>query len=104
MARRSRDDLGEASGRACRPPSNLVAELAYGGQLLLYSFSIHGTIWWATDMVEQWGAVGWRGGMYITTHSRNDTCSVTSALAEASYSSPTSLRYYTPEVHPPTPF
>eukprot|EP00959_Pyramimonas_sp_CCMP1952_P189180 3957155-Pyramimonas_sp.AAC.1 len=41
--------------------------------------------------------------MYITTHSRKDTCSDTSAHAEASYSSYTSLGYYTPDVHPPTP-
>eukprot|EP00959_Pyramimonas_sp_CCMP1952_P395069 8277486-Pyramimonas_sp.AAC.1 len=54
-------------------------------------------------MVENQGAVGLRGGMYITTHNRKDTCSATSALAEVSYSNPTSLRYYNPEVHPPTP-
>eukprot|EP00959_Pyramimonas_sp_CCMP1952_P071873 1501249-Pyramimonas_sp.AAC.1 len=41
--------------------------------------------------------------MCIATHSRADTCSATSALAEASYSSPTSLRYYTSDAHPPTP-
>eukprot|EP00959_Pyramimonas_sp_CCMP1952_P088231 1845931-Pyramimonas_sp.AAC.1 len=28
---------GEASGRADQPPSNMVAELAYGGQLSFYS-------------------------------------------------------------------
>eukprot|EP00959_Pyramimonas_sp_CCMP1952_P121677 2544195-Pyramimonas_sp.AAC.1 len=39
--------------------------------------------------------------MYATTLNRKGTCSATSALAEASHSSPTSLRYYTPEVHPP---
>eukprot|EP00959_Pyramimonas_sp_CCMP1952_P426438 8931795-Pyramimonas_sp.AAC.1 len=33
--------------------------------------------------------------MYITTHNRKGTCSATSALAEASYSSLTSLCYYT---------
>eukprot|EP00959_Pyramimonas_sp_CCMP1952_P402965 8443871-Pyramimonas_sp.AAC.1 len=53
-------------------------------------------------MVEHQGAVGLRGGMYITTHDRKDTCSDTSAYTEVSYLRPTSLRYYTPEVHPPT--
>eukprot|EP00959_Pyramimonas_sp_CCMP1952_P394124 8258196-Pyramimonas_sp.AAC.1 len=54
-------------------------------------------------MVEHLGAVGLRGGMCITTDDRKDTCSATSALAEVSHSSPTFLRYYTPEAHPPTP-
>eukprot|EP00959_Pyramimonas_sp_CCMP1952_P165878 3467039-Pyramimonas_sp.AAC.1 len=54
-------------------------------------------------MVEHQGAVGLRGKMYITTHNRKDTHSDTSAHAEASYSCPTSLRYYTSDVHPPTP-
>eukprot|EP00959_Pyramimonas_sp_CCMP1952_P096475 2016537-Pyramimonas_sp.AAC.1 len=58
--------------------------------------TIHGAIWWITDMGEHQGAAGLRGGMYITTRNRKDTCSATSALAEASFSSPTSLRYYTP--------
>eukprot|EP00959_Pyramimonas_sp_CCMP1952_P327372 6853687-Pyramimonas_sp.AAC.1 len=40
--------------------------------------------------------------MYITTQYSKDTCSDTSAHAEASYFRPTTLRYYTPEVHPPT--
>eukprot|EP00959_Pyramimonas_sp_CCMP1952_P004017 84439-Pyramimonas_sp.AAC.1 len=54
-------------------------------------------------MVEHQGAVGLRRGMNITTHNRKDTRSATSVLAVAFYSSPTSLRYYTPEVHPPIP-
>eukprot|EP00959_Pyramimonas_sp_CCMP1952_P130230 2723095-Pyramimonas_sp.AAC.1 len=64
---------------------------------------MHGTIWWTTDAVEQQGAVGSRGGVYITTQHSKDTCSDTSACAEVPYSRPTPLRYYTPEVHPPTP-
>eukprot|EP00959_Pyramimonas_sp_CCMP1952_P029375 616508-Pyramimonas_sp.AAC.1 len=41
--------------------------------------------------------------MYITTQYSKDTCSDTSAYAEAFYFRPTSLRYYTPEAHPLTP-
>eukprot|EP00959_Pyramimonas_sp_CCMP1952_P122585 2562729-Pyramimonas_sp.AAC.1 len=41
--------------------------------------------------------------MYIATHYRKDTCSDASAHAEVSYLRPTSLRLYTPEVHPPPP-
>eukprot|EP00959_Pyramimonas_sp_CCMP1952_P225241 4710310-Pyramimonas_sp.AAC.1 len=63
---------------------------------------MHGTIWWITAMAEHQGTVGLRGGVYITTHNHKDTCSATSVLAEACYMSPSSLRYYTPEVHPPT--
>eukprot|EP00959_Pyramimonas_sp_CCMP1952_P452697 9467025-Pyramimonas_sp.AAC.1 len=65
--------------------------------------TIHGTTWWTTDVVEDQGAVGLRGGMYINTQYSKGACSGTSACAEASYFRPTSLRYYTPEVHPPTP-
>eukprot|EP00959_Pyramimonas_sp_CCMP1952_P216063 4519274-Pyramimonas_sp.AAC.1 len=54
-------------------------------------------------MVEHQGAVGLRGGAYITTQYRKATCSDTSVQAEVPYSHLTSLRYYTPEVHPPTP-
>eukprot|EP00959_Pyramimonas_sp_CCMP1952_P083954 1755707-Pyramimonas_sp.AAC.1 len=54
-------------------------------------------------MVEHHGAVGLRGGVYITTQYSKDTCCDTSAYAEASYFRPTSLRYYTPEAHPPIP-
>eukprot|EP00959_Pyramimonas_sp_CCMP1952_P016911 358744-Pyramimonas_sp.AAC.1 len=53
-------------------------------------------------MVEHQGAVGLRGGMYIATQYRKDTCSDTSAQADVSYLHPTSLRFYTPEAHPPT--
>eukprot|EP00959_Pyramimonas_sp_CCMP1952_P232486 4858747-Pyramimonas_sp.AAC.1 len=38
----------------------------------------------------------------MTTQHNKDTCSDTSAYAGAIYLRPTSLRYYTPEVHPPT--
>eukprot|EP00959_Pyramimonas_sp_CCMP1952_P105062 2196168-Pyramimonas_sp.AAC.1 len=38
--------------------------------------------------------------MYIVSQYRKDTCSDTSAQAEVSYLHPTSLRFYTPEVHP----
>eukprot|EP00959_Pyramimonas_sp_CCMP1952_P304076 6363994-Pyramimonas_sp.AAC.1 len=120
MARRSRDDL-RLPGLSLRRYSKADYELRLrrncwlglptpfklgSGAGLWWSalpFTILGTIWWTTDMVEHQGAVGLRGGMYITTRSRKDTCSVTSVLAEASYMRPTSLRYYTPEVHPPTP-
>eukprot|EP00959_Pyramimonas_sp_CCMP1952_P465237 9487962-Pyramimonas_sp.AAC.1 len=40
--------------------------------------------------------------MYTITQHSEVTCGDTSAYAEASYLRPTSLRYYTPEVHPPT--
>eukprot|EP00959_Pyramimonas_sp_CCMP1952_P152315 3186680-Pyramimonas_sp.AAC.1 len=53
-------------------------------------------------MVEHQGAVGLRGGVYIATQYRKDICSDTSAQAEVSLLHPTSLRFYTPEVHPPT--
>eukprot|EP00959_Pyramimonas_sp_CCMP1952_P032628 684362-Pyramimonas_sp.AAC.1 len=54
-------------------------------------------------MVEHQGAVGLRGGVYITTQYREETCSNASVRAEVPYSHLTSLCYYTPEVHPPTP-
>eukprot|EP00959_Pyramimonas_sp_CCMP1952_P460983 9480783-Pyramimonas_sp.AAC.1 len=54
-------------------------------------------------MVEHQGAVGLCGGMYIATQHRKDTCTDTPAQAEVSYLHPTSLRFYTPEVHPSTP-
>eukprot|EP00959_Pyramimonas_sp_CCMP1952_P134333 2810256-Pyramimonas_sp.AAC.1 len=54
-------------------------------------------------MVEHQGAVGLLGGMCITTQYSKDTCSDTFAYAEASDFRPRSRRYYTPEVHPPTP-
>eukprot|EP00959_Pyramimonas_sp_CCMP1952_P390614 8185761-Pyramimonas_sp.AAC.1 len=54
-------------------------------------------------MVEHQGAVALCGGMYIATQYRKGTCSATSAPAGVSHSYPTSLRYYTPEIHPPTP-
>eukprot|EP00959_Pyramimonas_sp_CCMP1952_P231067 4830144-Pyramimonas_sp.AAC.1 len=41
-------------------------------------------------MVEHQGAVGLRGGMYICTQNRKDTCSATSVHAEASYMNLTS--------------
>eukprot|EP00959_Pyramimonas_sp_CCMP1952_P407410 8538496-Pyramimonas_sp.AAC.1 len=41
--------------------------------------------------------------MYITTQHSKDTCSDTSAYAEASDLRPTFLRYYTLGIHPPTP-
>ena len=51
-------------------------------------------------MVDHQGAVALRGG---ELGHRKDTCYATSALAEASYPSPASLRFYTPKVYPPTP-
>eukprot|EP00959_Pyramimonas_sp_CCMP1952_P326100 6825927-Pyramimonas_sp.AAC.1 len=54
-------------------------------------------------MVEHRGALGLRGGMYIITQYSKDTCSDASAYAEASCFRPTSLRYYAPEGHPPSP-
>eukprot|EP00959_Pyramimonas_sp_CCMP1952_P326413 6832696-Pyramimonas_sp.AAC.1 len=54
-------------------------------------------------MVEHQGAVGLRGGMYITTQHRKETCSDTSVQAEVPYLHIISLRYHAPEVHPPTP-
>eukprot|EP00959_Pyramimonas_sp_CCMP1952_P360277 7544345-Pyramimonas_sp.AAC.1 len=54
-------------------------------------------------MVEYQGAAGLRGGMHRFTHNRKGTCSATSVFAEASYMSPASVCYYSPEVHPPTP-
>eukprot|EP00959_Pyramimonas_sp_CCMP1952_P439884 9209185-Pyramimonas_sp.AAC.1 len=53
-------------------------------------------------MVVHQGAVALRGGVYIATQYRKETSSDTLAPAECSYSCPTSLRYCTPEVHPPT--
>eukprot|EP00959_Pyramimonas_sp_CCMP1952_P076779 1604542-Pyramimonas_sp.AAC.1 len=54
-------------------------------------------------MVEHQGAVGLRGGMYIATQCRKDACSDTFVRAGVSYLHRTSLRHYTPEIHPPTP-
>eukprot|EP00959_Pyramimonas_sp_CCMP1952_P183300 3832188-Pyramimonas_sp.AAC.1 len=54
-------------------------------------------------MVEHHGAVGLRGRTYITTHRRRGTCSDAFAHPEVSDLRATSLRFYTPEVHPPTP-
>eukprot|EP00959_Pyramimonas_sp_CCMP1952_P426606 8934928-Pyramimonas_sp.AAC.1 len=51
-------------------------------------------------MVGHQGAVALRGGDH---GHRKGICSEVSAHAEVSYLSPTSLRYYTPKVHPPTP-
>eukprot|EP00959_Pyramimonas_sp_CCMP1952_P204657 4279536-Pyramimonas_sp.AAC.1 len=44
--------------------------------------TIHGIILWITDMVEHQGAVGLRGGVYITTQYREETCSDTSVQPE----------------------
>eukprot|EP00959_Pyramimonas_sp_CCMP1952_P003228 66878-Pyramimonas_sp.AAC.1 len=54
-------------------------------------------------MVEHQGAMGLRGGLCISTQYRKAICSDTFVQAEVSYSHLTSPRYYTPEVHPPTP-
>eukprot|EP00959_Pyramimonas_sp_CCMP1952_P338354 7086012-Pyramimonas_sp.AAC.1 len=53
-------------------------------------------------MVEHQSTVALRGRMYIYTHSHKDTCSTISAHAEVSCMSPTSPRYYIPEVRPRT--
>eukprot|EP00959_Pyramimonas_sp_CCMP1952_P327538 6856960-Pyramimonas_sp.AAC.1 len=45
---------------------------------LAWLLTIHGTIRWTTDMVEHHGEMGLRGGIYICTHNRKDTCSATS--------------------------
>eukprot|EP00959_Pyramimonas_sp_CCMP1952_P221774 4636517-Pyramimonas_sp.AAC.1 len=57
-------------------------------------FTIHGTIWWTTDIVEHQGEVAVREG---APYHCKDICSAASAYAEVSYLSPTSQRYYTPE-------
>eukprot|EP00959_Pyramimonas_sp_CCMP1952_P079144 1654367-Pyramimonas_sp.AAC.1 len=54
-------------------------------------------------MAEHQGAVGLRGEIYATTQRRKETCSDASVQAEVSYLHPTSLRFHSPEVHPPTP-
>eukprot|EP00959_Pyramimonas_sp_CCMP1952_P307886 6443861-Pyramimonas_sp.AAC.1 len=51
-------------------------------------------------MVEHQGEVALRGE---ALYHRKDTCTAASAHAEVSYLSPTFLRCYSSEVHPPTP-
>eukprot|EP00959_Pyramimonas_sp_CCMP1952_P249811 5222451-Pyramimonas_sp.AAC.1 len=70
--------LGEAAGWASQSLSNLGAGLWWSA--LSVPITIHCAIWWTTDTVEHQGAVGLRGGMYITTHNGKDACSATSAL------------------------
>ena len=65
--------------------------------------AIHGTFWWTTTVDYQQCAVNLRGGRLGPS---KETCYAASALAdyaEVSYPSPTSLRYYTPTITPPSP-
>eukprot|EP00959_Pyramimonas_sp_CCMP1952_P404100 8467553-Pyramimonas_sp.AAC.1 len=93
MARRSRDNLlllglsllrynragaGLRLRRNCwlgfPTPFKLGSGAGLWWSALALFFTFHCTIWWTTDAAEHQGAVGLRGGMYITTQHNNDTC------------------------------
>eukprot|EP00959_Pyramimonas_sp_CCMP1952_P280513 5863648-Pyramimonas_sp.AAC.1 len=95
LLRYSRTGAGLRRRRSCWLGLPIPFKLGSGAMVVSSSLNPHHPRHYLVDCRH--------GGMYITTQHSKDTRSETSAYAEASYLRPTSLRYYTPEVHPTTP-